>query len=282
MQLLPLVLAFAIHDGQLTRDAAGNVVEADFTGTWITDADLAKVGRMPKLRRLVLSQAKITDAAMEHLRGLTEVRELDCHYAEYLTEDGVAHITGWKKIERLNLRGTQVTSKVFEHLARMTSLRDVDIAFTQVDDEGFEQLVQLPHLERLAMGGNRLTGSAVQVLRPIRTLVHLDVGGIQRVDSGLWGLPLTPENLRRLGQLTQLRSLNLNGATLSDRGTDRPGNPEAERAEIRDLSALASLRQLEFLDLSRLPVTEAVIAPLRQLPKLREIRTRMTAVQSAR
>jgi Leucine-rich repeat (LRR) protein len=281
MLLTTLLAAFAIHDGQLVRDAAGEVVEANYTDTWITDADLARVSRHKHLRKLDLSHTKVTDAGLEHLRGLENVRELVCYYAEYLTEDGIAHIAGWKKLEKLNLRGTQVTSKVFERLAKIESLRELDIAFTQIDDEGFEHLALLPRLERLAIGGNRLAGTALPLLEHMPALTHLDAGGIQRVDSGLWGLPLTAQNLARLGRLGRLRWLSLNGATLADRGTDRPGHPEAERSELRDLSALLSLRDLEYLDLSRQPVPEDAVAPLRRLPKLKEIRLNLVRTPSA-
>jgi len=148
--------------------------------------------------------------------GPAPVRELSLYYAEYITEDGLAHLRHWKKLEILNLRGTLVTSKVFEHLAQMTGLRELDLGFTQIDDEGFEHLASLPELEKLGIGGNRLTGSSLPLLKLIPTLVDLDAGGIQRV--GLWGLPLSEQNLQRLGQLRQLRRPNLNGATLNDRG----------------------------------------------------------------
>jgi Leucine-rich repeat (LRR) protein len=198
------------------------------------------------------------------------VTDLDCFYAEYLTEEGVAHLRNWKHLERLNLRGTKVTSKVFDSLAKLTSLRSLDIGFTQIEDEGLEQLSALPKLERLAIGGNRLSGAALTMLKLLPSLVDLDVGGIQRVDSGLWGLPLTGENLERISELKQLRSLSLAGATLADRGVDRPGHPEAERSEPLNLSNLVKLENLERLDVSRLPVKAETLAPLRaRLPNLR-------------
>lgn len=280
--LASVVLAFAIHDGALVRDQAGPIVEADFTDTWITDADLRRVAGYKHLRKLTLAHAKITDLGLEHLRGLENVRELDCYYCEYVSEDGIAHLRGWKNLEKLNLRGSRVTSKVFEHLAQLTALRDLDISNTQVYDEGFEHLATLPHLERLAIGGNLLTGAALSLLKPAPSLTHLDAGGIQRVDSGLWGLALTPENLARLGQLTKLRWLSLAGATLADRGTDRPGHPDAERSELRDLSALRSLKNLEFLDLSRQPVTDEAVKALASMAKLKEIRLNMTKLAASR
>jgi hypothetical protein len=79
--------------------------------------------------------------------------------------------------------------------------------------------------------------------------------------------------------LKQLRVLELNGATLNDRGTDRPGHPDAERKELRDLSALGGLENLEKLDLSRLPVTAEALAALAKLPKLAEVRLGLVADQ---
>ena len=270
--LLALLLLSSLDEGKPVKDAAGQIVELDLTGTWVTDADMAKVAQLRHLRKLDLSQTRITDSGLEHLKSLENVTDLTCYYAEFLTEDGISHLRNWKRLERLNLRGTKVTSKVFDRLAKLTSLRSLDIAFTQIEDEGFEQLSALTKMESLAIGGNRLSGAALPLLKLLPALVNLDVGGIQRVDSGLWGLPLTSENLARIAELKQLRSLSLAGATLSDRGVDRPGHPEAERSELRDLSKLADLVNLERLDLSRLPVTAEDLRPLARLAKLRELR----------
>jgi Leucine-rich repeat (LRR) protein len=275
MAALPLVLLASDGDWKLVRDARQEVVEADLSFAWVTDADLARLAAHPGLRRIDLSQTKVTDAGFAHLKDLKNVVALDCYYCEFITEDAIASVKEWPKLEQLNLRGTKVTSRVFEHLARITTLRRLDVAFTQIDDDGFEHLTALTKLERLVIGGNRLNGSALAALKLLPSLVELDAGGIQRVDSGLWGLPLSAENLARLGELTQLRVLELNGATLNDRGTDRPGHPDAERKALRDLSALARLVNLEKLDLSRQPVTIEALTPLAGLPKLRELRLGM-------
>jgi len=270
--LLAFLLTLSIDGARTVKDAQGNIIELDLTSSWVTDGDLAKVAQMRHLRKLDLSHTRVTDAGLEQLKSLENVVELNCYYAERLTEDGIAHLRGWKHLERLSLRGTKVTSEVFEHLAHLTSLRSLDLGFTQIEDEGFEQLASLARLEKLSIGGNRLSGSCLLLLKQLPALMDLDVSGIQRVDSGLWGLPLTEENLARIGQLRQLRALNLAGATLADRGVDRPGHPEAERAELRDLTALGGLINLERLDLSRQPVTAEAISGLSALPRLQELR----------
>lgn len=267
-----LLLLSSLDQGRPVKDASGEIVELNLADTWVSDADMAKVATLRGLRKLDLSHTRITDRGLEYLAPLENVTDLNCEFAEYLTEEGVAHIRHWKRLERLNLRGTKVTSKVFDSLAKLESLRSLDISSTQIEDEGFEQLSSLAKLERLAIGANRLSGAALPLLKLLPALDDLDVGGLQRVDSGLWGLPLTETNLARIAELKALRSLSLAGATLSDRGVDRPGSPEAERSELRDLSPLAALVNLEKLDLSRLPVTAESLAPLARLPRLRELR----------
>ncbi len=122
------------------------------------------------------------------------------------------------------------------------------------------------------MGGNRLDGSCISFLPLLPALVDLDVSGIQQADSGLWGLPLSEPNLRKIGTLKQLKVLRLHGANVNDRGADSPSAPDAIRTELRDLSALKGLTNLELLDLSRTPVSSESLMALASLTRLREIR----------
>ena len=268
-----LLFALSILDlGRVEKNEAGQIISLDLASTWITDADLEPVGKMSSLRKLNLAHTRITDVGIEHLKPLENVVELNLYYAEYLTDTALAHLRSWKHLEVLNLRGVRLTSAVFEHLAQLTALRSLDIAFTEVEDDGFELLSSLTKLENLALGGNRLTGSALSSLKLLPALRSLDVGGMQRVDSGRWGLALSEDNLRRLSELTELRSLTLTGANLNDRRIDRPGNQLAQRTELPDISKLRALRNLEFLDLSRTPVLPAALTALVDLPKLRELR----------
>ncbi len=266
LALAGLALATPSDDGRIGANSA------DYAHTWITDADLAPAGQLAELWRIDLSHTKITDLGLEHLKNLQNVIDLNCLFAEYITEDGIAHLSGWKKLERLNLRGTKVTSKVFDHLAKLAALRVLDLSSSQIDDEGFENLASLGKLESLAIGANRLNGSALPFLKLLPNLKKLDVSGIQRVDSGLWGLALTDSNLGQLGGLTQLTELDLSGANLADRGVDRPGHPEAERSELKDLSKLRGLVNLKKLDLSRTPVTAGTLETIAALPNLQELR----------
>lgn len=263
--------------GQFAADAAGRIVAVNLASTWITDVDLERIGELENLERLDLSHTPVTDVGLEHLKALRHITSLNLYFAEYISDSGLANFVGWSKLERLDLHGTKITSKALEYIARITSLKSLDIAFTAIDDDGFENLASLEKLERLAIGGDRLTGSCLASLKLLPSLVDLDVGGMQWVDSGLWGLPLNDANLRQIGALTRLRILSLNGANLTDRGADRPGSPEAIRKDLKNLGLLSGLVNLEVLDLSRTPVTAESLEPLKALPKLRELRLGMAS-----
>ena len=93
----------------------------------------------------------------------------------------------------------------------------------------------------------------------------------QRVDSGLWGIALNDSNMRKLGELTQLEVLKLNGANIADRGLDRPGHKLALRQELKSLPNIAGLVHLRTLELNRTPLTSAALGALRELPQLRHL-----------
>ena len=172
--MLSLLLALAIADlpaGSQPKEAGLKGTRPDRSSPWTYLRPGSPMrtsrgsARFRLLRKLNLAHTKITDVGIEHLKPLENVVELNLYYAEYITDTALAHLRGWKHLEVLNLRGVRLTSQVFEHLAQLTSLRSLDIAFTEVEDDGFEQLSSLTKLESLALGGNRLSGSALSSLK---------------------------------------------------------------------------------------------------------------------
>lgn len=257
--------------GSVERGADGSIVAVDLAHSWITDADLSRIAALERLERLDLSETRISDVGLESLASLEGVRELNLYFAEFVSEFGLANLEGWTALEKLNLRGTMVRSRVFETLARFKNLRELDLSHTRITDDGMDQLASLGRLEILAIGSNRLDGLALEALKLLPSLRELDLRGVQRVDSGLWGVALNRRNLERLSELTGLEALLLGGATITDVGADRPGREDAERAELLHLELLASLKRLRRLDLSRQPVAVDGMGFLAGLPELREL-----------
>src|SRR5207247_4465280 len=84
---------------------------------------------------------------------------------------------------------------------------------------------------------------------------RLNLSGIQRTDSGLWSVAVTDLNLDSIASLTQLQALNLGGEKITDLG----------------LAKLKSLTELRFLDLSATQITDKGLQVLRRLHQLERL-----------
>jgi uncharacterized membrane protein len=111
-------------DAQLAAlEAIGpQILWLDVSGTQITDASLAAVGKFPNLTRLHLNRTAITDA-------------------------GVAHLARLSHLEYLNLYGTKITDTGLTPLAGLANLRALYIWQTGVTPQGIDRLkASLPRL----------------------------------------------------------------------------------------------------------------------------------------
>jgi internalin A len=268
----------ASKGGRLVRDTSGNIVEADFRASWVTDSDLERLAAMPALRRIDLSHTRITDIGFEHLRKLEKVETVNLYFAEQIGDGALAAMKNWKQLRELTLRGTKVTDAGLAHLANHPALESLDIGYALITDGGFDALTALPNLKVLAVGGNKITDLGLNSLRLIPGLTSLDVSGAQRTDSGLWSASLTDAGLEVIGSLTKLEHLNLRGAKISDAGGERLArlsslksfNAAETQMSARGLAVLANFPKLEEVNLWNAGrVADDVIPILVALPNLK-------------
>jgi hypothetical protein len=76
----------------------------------------------------VLIGTRVTDAGLEHLKGLTDLKIL-LLVGTPVTDAGLDHLKGLAKLEFVNLSGTQVTEKGIEELQK--ALPDLSIHRTR-------------------------------------------------------------------------------------------------------------------------------------------------------
>ncbi len=93
----------------------GNLIELNAAGVELTDAELAKVGKITNLRRLNLANATVKDSSLAGLKGLAN-------------------------LEYLNLVGTQVTDAGLKQLAGLKKLQSVYLFESKVTDAGVADL----------------------------------------------------------------------------------------------------------------------------------------------
>ena len=97
--------------------------------------------------RVWCDDIQVTDAGLEHLKGLTQLQWL-CLSNTQVTDGGLAHLKGLTQLQNLLLDNTQVTDAGLEHLKGLTQLQHLLLFNTQVTDEGVKKLQQaLPNCE---------------------------------------------------------------------------------------------------------------------------------------
>jgi hypothetical protein len=78
-----------------------------------TDADLALVKGLTRLRVLHLEGTKVTDVGLEHLKGLTQLQSLHLNSSHLpnakITDAGLEHLKGLTQLRQLNVYGTAIT-----------------------------------------------------------------------------------------------------------------------------------------------------------------------------
>jgi hypothetical protein len=107
----------------------GNLIELNAAGVELTDADLAKVGKITNLRRLNLANATVKDSSLAGLKGLAN-------------------------LEYLNLVGTQVTDAGLKQLAGLKKLQSVYLFESKVTDAGVAELKKALPTARIDNGAD--------------------------------------------------------------------------------------------------------------------------------
>ena len=257
--------------GSATKDRDGNVTEVSLRSAWVPDSELARLSSFPKLRRLDLSLTHISDRALEVLKDLPALIDLDLTYAEHITDAGLARLRDAKNLERLVLEGAKITDSGVNSLTSLANLRSLNLRCTQITDGALEHLESLTRLEHLAIGGNRIAGFGLIHLQALPGLKHLDLSGAQLTDDGIWSVALSDLNIQTVATLKGLESLNLAASELAGMATIPDGGiREVATLRITDLGVemLKQIESLRSLDLTRSRITARGLRSLSELPRL--------------
>ncbi|HET6879681.1 MAG TPA: protein kinase [Pirellulales bacterium] len=91
-------------------EAIGRLASLELVGVHdATDAGLAQIANLSRLRMLSVNGPTITDAGLERIARLPDLRMLDLGGAPQITDAGLAHLQGLATLETLRLAGTSVS-----------------------------------------------------------------------------------------------------------------------------------------------------------------------------
>src|SRR5207249_6879954 len=112
---------------------------------------------------------------------------------------------------------------------------------SKITDEGFRHLARLTKLEHLVLVGHAFSDRGLAVVKGMKHLTWLCVGGTKRIESFI-----TDDGLAVVADLKDLENVNLAYSKVTDQG----------------LKHLAGLKKLKILDLEGCNVTDEGLAQL--------------------
>jgi Leucine-rich repeat (LRR) protein len=156
----------------LGDDFFNSVVFAGLSGTKVTDAGLEHLKGLSQLQWLQFNGTQVTDAGLEHLKGLSQLKWLELNGTQ-LTDGGLEQLKGLSQLQALVLDNTQVTDAGLEHLKGLSQLQQLQLTDTTVTDAGLEHLKGLSQLQWLYLVGTRVTDEGVRKLQQALPKCHI-------------------------------------------------------------------------------------------------------------
>lgn len=293
-------------DEAIAALAGKRLLSRVLVGARLTDAGASRLRDFPALSEpgardaflAVSSTRALTDDALTAFGSLNGIVALDLHMSAFgsphYTARGVAHLRQMASLEELNFHGALATEAVLAEIAAIPRLRWLHcqdpvsgdegfIALGQrttleniasrvcrrMTDRGFAALARLPRLERLALGGPRISDAAMTHLADAPALVDLDP--VMFGDSAF-------EHIARIPRLERLTNM-YNRATGDAATRHLRAHPTlvhygAFGTQITDESVqiLAGLPQLETVELANCDfITDEGMRHLATMPRLRRV-----------
>ncbi|MAG93562.1 MAG: hypothetical protein CMJ48_07415 [Planctomycetaceae bacterium] len=196
---------------------------------------------------------RLTDADVEHMLRLTDLKDLYVHHCA-IEERLLRAMAQLPALERLSLIDVPITGSELRALGDLQALKSINILGVSVGDAGFEALTRISALEDLGLSGAK--GISDGAMMHLSRLPHL-----KRFSPPL---TLSDEGMQHLAPLTELEFLDLDTRRITDTG----------------LVHLKDMARLQTLDLSHTKVTDKGLKHLehlRELTYLRFYSTRATA-----
>jgi internalin A len=217
--------------------------ELTLSGDTCTDASMEQLAKLVNLRLLYIHDTAITDIGARQLSNFHKLRSLTV-FSSIINDDGYTSIEGLHDLELLRLGAQELTPAVLDHV-KAPNLKSLYLGGAGLDDGIVPYLLAMPKLESLHLGGTRLTDQGLAQLGGLKNLVSLNL------QQGV----VTGDGLLKLTNLKNLKVLKL---------SQNPIGPAA-------LAAIKNFPALEVLDLSQSQVTAESLANLRGAIGLREL-----------
>ncbi len=154
--------------------------------------------RLKEIEVLHICSERITDASLEDLEYLEELRELHLYCCSQITDSGLEHLQRFAQLEALDLDSTKVTGDGLRHLKGLTNLTALNLNYCPLTDAGLDALKDNRRIKRFSLAGTAVTDDGLARLATMSELTELNLTGTRVTDAGLAHL----KGLNQLGILT--------------------------------------------------------------------------------
>jgi Leucine-rich repeat (LRR) protein len=232
---------------------------------YLSDADLKILGNLRNLRKLIVTDNPLTEAAVTTVAGLTHLEELALGSQRFACSDAtLEQLAGLRQLRSLRLLGSYETAKIspkgLKALAALKDLHHLTLCCAPMAEPDWNSLAGLEELYLYSWPKSPWPGSGLAALKNLRKLgtYAIDAKAIAQLDS-LEELTThaSDEAVRHFGNLKKLRTLKLGGSgeSLTDTG----------------LAEIAKLKQLHCLELRNVAISDMGLKRLTALPNLVEL-----------
>ncbi len=230
---------------------------------YYTDRGLADLAKLRQLEELHIGSIGITDAGMDHVARLTNLKMLHMFGCDNVTDKGIAKLTALKSLTNLDISHSRPTVAGLTVLNSLPALTKLDVDTLQRGGAVLN-LSGLINLEELGLGfapssPDAFNDADLACLANLKKLRWLQIGprnftdqgmlylaGLTNIDRlGLGGAGLTDEGLKRLANLKKLDLLNITGRFDKNKGDWSPGGHITDKG----LGYLEAFQRLVFVEI---------------------------------
>lgn len=142
----------------------GQIVGLNLAEFELQPGDAAIIGQLPELSRLSLQRSNVTDADVQHFKGLKKLTTLNL-WDTRIGDAGLAEIGGMSALAILQLGDTSTTDAGLASIAKLKSLRELDLSRTKITDAGLKSLSPLGlKLQSLKLAETSITDAGLAAL----------------------------------------------------------------------------------------------------------------------
>ncbi len=180
--------------------------------TYLDDDCFHELSRLEKLKRIIIWDSKLTDAAFANLSRFTNASFMQFGASNTFNGSGLSKTSAMPSVVELSFGRSSFGDQGMQNLSCFPNLERIDVDGSQVTDDGVRKLPVLKNLKRIGLFNNKkITGSSLSSLAKFPSLTELNLHSTGIDDDGL----------EKLHSMRHLTVLEINDCPVTSEAVDR-------------------------------------------------------------